>query len=284
MKGEFDKAIADFTEAIRLDPRDVGRPRASRKVLAGEELTRQGAHRLEQGDPTRSSGSFSLLRPRGGWEARGQHDRAIANRATAARLQSPGHSSPFPDSDILGIGGQAGSRAANPRRAGTASGRRGHGGGGDTPPVIRPDSKMRTRSTRSQRRMPRRVTSTPPRNRARSPSTTRICELSGWKDPEMLGTGGDVCRGGRFRRRRPVANPGQCIAHRRQGEVRRRGAAGSLRTGSLIASRGRDERGPRGGRLGRASLPASRRSKRVRMEPRFRGLGPGQRKDGRMIP
>ncbi len=63
-KGEYDKAIADFTEAIRLDPKDA-RAYYNRGVAwTGEGGIRQGDRRLHRGHPARSQGCLRLRQPR----------------------------------------------------------------------------------------------------------------------------------------------------------------------------------------------------------------------------
>ena len=63
-KNEYDKAIADYTEAIRLDPEARRRLLQPRHRLVRQEGVRQGDRRLQRGHPARSQGRHGLLRPR----------------------------------------------------------------------------------------------------------------------------------------------------------------------------------------------------------------------------
>ena len=53
-KKEYDKAIADFTEAIRLDPKDADCLQQPGQRLVRQEGVRQGHRRLHRGHPARS--------------------------------------------------------------------------------------------------------------------------------------------------------------------------------------------------------------------------------------
>ena len=63
-KKEYDKAIADYTEAIRLDPKDARGLQQPRARLARKEGVRQGDRRLHRGDPARPQGRRRLQQPR----------------------------------------------------------------------------------------------------------------------------------------------------------------------------------------------------------------------------
>ena len=63
-KQEYDKAIADFNEAIRLDPEIRQRLQMPRPRLAEEAGVRQGHRRFHRGHPNRPEIRPRLLRPR----------------------------------------------------------------------------------------------------------------------------------------------------------------------------------------------------------------------------
>ena len=86
-KKEYDKAIADFNEAIRLDPKyRLGLQQPGHR-LAGQEGVRQGHRRLQRGDPARSRGFATAYNNRGNaWRVKKEYDKAIADYNEAIRL------------------------------------------------------------------------------------------------------------------------------------------------------------------------------------------------------
>ena len=86
-KKDYDKAIADFDEAIRLDPKDRRRLRQPGRCLVRQEGVRQGDRRLQRGHPARSQASPSPTNNRGSaWGAKKEYDKAIADYNEAIRL------------------------------------------------------------------------------------------------------------------------------------------------------------------------------------------------------
>ena len=83
----YDKAIADYTEAIRLDPKDGLGLRQPRRRLARQEGVRQGHRRLHRGHPARSQ---DCAAPTTAGAMPGMHkkdyDKAIADYTEAIRL------------------------------------------------------------------------------------------------------------------------------------------------------------------------------------------------------
>ena len=63
-KKEYDKAIADYNEAIRLDPRDALALLQPRHRMERQEGLRQGHRRLQRGHPARSRVRTRLHQPR----------------------------------------------------------------------------------------------------------------------------------------------------------------------------------------------------------------------------
>ena len=86
-KGDFDRAVADYNEAIRLDPKY-----ALAYYNRGNAYYRQGRprprhRRLQRGDPTRPEIRLRLQQPRGrATTDKGDYDRAIADYNEAIRL------------------------------------------------------------------------------------------------------------------------------------------------------------------------------------------------------
>ena len=84
--GEYDKAIADFTEAIRLDPNVAAHVLRSRSVLRPDGRRRQGHRRLHRGHPARPERGGCLLRSGSVLCPDGRRRQAIADFTEAIRL------------------------------------------------------------------------------------------------------------------------------------------------------------------------------------------------------
>ena len=84
-KKEYDKAIADYNEAIRLDPKSPT-PTTTAARLVRQEGLRQGDRRLQRGHPARSEVRRRLSQPRHAWCDKKEYDKAIADYNEAIRL------------------------------------------------------------------------------------------------------------------------------------------------------------------------------------------------------
>ena len=84
-KGEHDKAIADYTEAIRLDPK-YAMAYCNRGIAYGKGRARQGDRRLHRGHPAGPEICRGVLQPGRAYGKKGEHDKAIADFTEAIRL------------------------------------------------------------------------------------------------------------------------------------------------------------------------------------------------------
>ena len=85
--GDFDKAIADHSEAIRLDPKNANSLRRSSHRPALEGGPRPGDRRFQRGDSTRSEVRSSVRKPgRGAGGSKRNFDQALADCDEAIRL------------------------------------------------------------------------------------------------------------------------------------------------------------------------------------------------------
>ena len=89
-KGEYDKAIADYNEAIRLDPNDAA-AYGGRGIAWRKEELRQGDRRLHRGDPARPEFGPDLPRPGRSWHAEGSTTRRspITTRRSGSTPRMP---------------------------------------------------------------------------------------------------------------------------------------------------------------------------------------------------
>ena len=60
LAGDYDKAVRDANEALRLDPEPAAHAHQPRRRLEEARQARQGARRRERGDPARSQGGANI--------------------------------------------------------------------------------------------------------------------------------------------------------------------------------------------------------------------------------
>ena len=85
-KGDYDRAIADYNEAIRLDPKLRHGLQQPRHAYQRQGRQRPRHRRLQRGDPARPEIRHGLQQPRHAWHDKGDYDRAIADFNEAIRL------------------------------------------------------------------------------------------------------------------------------------------------------------------------------------------------------
>ena len=84
---DFKRALADLNQAIKLDPKALWRLHQPGQRLRQAGRQRCRHRRFERGDPAQSEGSQRVLQPRSRVRARRDYDRAIADYDEAIRLR-----------------------------------------------------------------------------------------------------------------------------------------------------------------------------------------------------
>ena len=203
-KGEYDRAIADYTEAIRLDPKH-----AAAFNNRGLAWTAKGEHDRAIADYTEAirldpKHAAAFYNRGNAWSAKGEYDRAIADYTEAIRLD-PNYATAFNNRGNAWAAKGEYDRAIadyteairlDPKHANAFNNR---GRPGQTKRGVRPGHRRLHRG-----HPPRPEPATPFNNRAwlwatcpeakyrdgprAVASATRACELSGWKDAYNLDT------------------------------------------------------------------------------------------------
>ena len=87
IKGEHEKAIADFTEAIRLDPKDACGVLQPGRCLRREGRARQGNCRLRRRHSAEARSCRAFCNRGIAYGHKGEYDKAIADFTEAIRLE-----------------------------------------------------------------------------------------------------------------------------------------------------------------------------------------------------